>query len=327
MKHRLSAWLGAFAVVIAVVLLVGVPVTGQAPSAAKSWTPPRTPDGQPDLQGIWNYATITPLERPSELAGKQILGDEEVAALEEQAAQRRIDRAPREGDPGTYNRFWLVELEVVDNRTSLVVDPADGRIPPLTPEAQKRQAEREEHRRLHPADSWEDRGLSERCLSFSVPRLGAGYNSYYQIFQTRDHVVILNEMAHDARVIPLDGREHVPLNIRQWLGDPRGRWEGNTLVVDTTNFSPKSNFMGSAEKLHVVERFTRVGPKTLNYEVTVSDPTTWTKPWTAMIPLKQAQNQIYEYACHEGNYGMFGILSGHRAQEKTSEEAAKKGSR
>ena len=173
----------------------------------------------------------------------------------------------------------------------------------------------------------EDRSLSERCISFGVPRLGAGYNSYYQILQTPGYVVIFMETIHDARVIPLDGRPHISQNIRQWHGDPRGHWEGDTLVVDTTNYSPKSYLRGSAENLHVVERFTRVGPRTISYEITVDDPTTWTNAWTAMILLKKTEDSIFEFACHEGNIGMEGILLGARAQEKAAAEAAETESR
>ena len=178
-------------------------------------------------------------------------------------------------------------------------------------------------RREHPADSWDDRPLQERCITFGVPNLLAGYNSYYQIIQGRDHVVILMEMIHDARVIPLDGRPHLDGEIRQWHGDSRGHWDGDTLVVETTNYSPKSSLRGSSDDLHLTERFTRIGPDALTYEMTISDPTTWTRPWTLSIPLKSSDGAIYEYACHEGNYGMEGILSGQRAQETA--EAAKGG--
>ena len=345
MRTRSLAALCVMATVIAVVSLAPVPVAGQTPRAsfvaADTWTPPRTPDGQPDLQGIWANNNATPLQRPEELAEKQALTDEEVATLKERATQLFDDDAgdaafgdsvfqaaladtedftSTDGGTGNYNHFWLVERDF-DNRTSLVVDPPDGRIPPLTPEGQQR-ADARSAARERPADGPEDRSLSERCISFGVPRLGAGYNSYYQILQTPGAVVIFMETIHDARVIPLDGRPHISQNIRQWHGDPRGHWEGDTLVVDTTNYSPKSYFRGSAENLHVVERFTRVGPRTISYEITVDDPTTWTNAWTAMIPLKKTEDPIYEFACHEGNIGMEGILSGARAQEKAAAEAA-----
>ncbi len=339
--------------IIAMVVLVQVPITGQGPAtttetAADTWTVPRTADGQPDLQGVWANNSATPFERPKQLADRQFFTDAEMAELKKIADQivgndgdaqfgdglilAALDRVTKPGsyDPatGNYNQFWLVEREFEDRRTSLVVDPPDGRIPALTPEAEKRRAAAAEYRKRHPADGPEDRPAGERCANFGIPKVGAGYNSYYHIFQSPGHVAILSEMAHDARIIPLDGRPHVDESIRQWNGDARGHWEGGTLVVETTNFSSKSEFrvgaqdgLHSQENLHLIERFTRVGPNTLNYEVIVTDPTTWTRPWTALIPLKASPDKIYEYACHEGNEGMFGILSGHRAQEKS--EAAK----
>ena len=215
---------------------------------------------------------------------------------------------------GNYNQFWVVEREFSDKRTSLVIDPPDGRIPELTPARQAKTAELKANWRRPPRGP-EDRGLGERCITFGVPRLGAGYNSYYQILQTPDTVAIVMEMIHDTRIIPLDGRPHVDDGIRQWHGDSRGRWEGDTLVVETRNFSPKSSFRGSSENLRLVERFTRVGPETLEHEVTVEDPTTWTRPWTVMMPLKKSEDAIYEYACHEGNYSMESMLGGARRQE------------
>ena len=350
MSHPCITSLGTLGTVIAIVSLAPVPVAGQTPrasfAAADTWTLPRTPDGQPDLQGIWANNNATPLQRPEELAGRQALTDEEVATLKERATQLFDDDAgdaafgdsvfqaaladagdftSTDASTGNYNHFWLVERDF-DNRTSLVVDPPDGRIPPLTPEGQQRADARSEARR-RPADGPEDRSLSERCISFGVPRLGAGYNSYYQILQTPGYVVIFMETIHDARVIPLDGRPHISQNIRQWHGDPRGRWEGDTLVVDTTNYSPKSDLRGSAENLHVVERFTRVGPRTISYEITVDDPTTWTNAWTAVILLKKTEDSIFEFGCHEGNIGMEGILRGARAQEKAVAEAAETESR
>jgi hypothetical protein len=207
-----------------------------------------------------------------------------------------------------------------DNRTSLIIDPPDGRIPPLTPAGQERQAAADKGA-LFPAGP-EDLSTALRCITWGVPRLGgnfgAGPYSYYQIFQTPKYVVLFMEVAHEARIIPLDGRPHLPAGVRQWEGDSRGRWEGKTLVVDTTNFSPKSFFMGSAENLHLTERFTRVTPDTINYQIRVEDPSTWTKPWTALIRLKQSDQNIYEFACHEGNDSMSGMLSGARAQEKAA---------
>ena len=326
-------------------VMAAAPVTSAAqttpPAKAKSpvkstWTPTRTPDGQPDLQGIWANNSVTPLQRPPQWAGKQFLTDQEMAALKKAVANAVADDSDAvfgdslvlaalanekgrsfEPSTGNYNNFWLVEREV-DNRTSLIADPVDGRIPPLTEEAQNRAAVVAATRRRSPADGPEDRSLGERCLTFGTPRVGAGYNSYYQIVQSPGFVAIVHELGHEVRVIPIDPRPHVGSHLRQWLGDSRGHWEGDTLVIETTNFSAKSNFMGSAANLHLVERFKRVGEKTLNYEFTVADPTVWTRPWTVMIPLKGTDEKIYEYACHEGNTGMEGILSGHRAEEQAA---------
>jgi hypothetical protein len=208
-----------------------------------------------------------------------------------------------------------------ENRTSLIVDPPDGRIPAVTDAARQRQAAAAAARPRFPAGP-EDFSNAYRCITTGVPKLGglygAGHFGYYQIFQSRSHVVVVMETIHDARVIPLDGRPHLPAAIRQWNGDSRGRWEGDTLVVDTTNFSPKSNFMGSAEHLHLVERFTRVGPDTINYEITINDPTTWTRSWTAMMPLGKTTDRLYEFACHEGNLPMFGMLTAARADERAA---------
>ena len=323
---------------IALVLLSAVPAMGQpGNSVSEQWAPPRTSDGQPDLQGVWAHNSATPLERPKELAGKDVISDEELAELNQRIAEIReseqagdilgdrlvrvaLDKdTPKTFDPitGNYNSFWLVERQL-DNRTSLIVDPPDGRIPALTPAAKKAADERSAYRREHPADGPEDRGLGDRCLHFGVPKIGSGYNSYHQILQTLDHVVIFSEMAHDARIIPLDDRPELGEDLRQWNGDPRGRWEGDTLVVETTNFSPKSNFRGSRQNLHLVERFTRIGPDTLEHEITIEDETTWTSPWTVRILLKSSEDPIFEYACHEGNYAMEGILAGARAEERAA---------
>ena len=323
-------------VLLGCILLASGLMAGQAGSRPASWTVPRTPDGQPDLQGVWANNNGTPLERPKQYAGKTHLTDAELADLKARvakvldggdaiffddlvAAALSDDKSLRSFDQqtGNYDQSWLVE-RVFDHRTSLVVDPPDGRIPPLTREAQQRLAARAAERRLHPADRPEDLSLNTRCITYGVPNFIAGYNSYYEIVQAPGYVVIRMEMIHDARVIPLDGRAHVGSSIRQWHGDSRGHWEGTTLVVDTTNYSPKSNFRGSSETLHVIERFTRVDASTLEYAITIDDPTTWTKPWTAMIPLRKTEEQVFEYACHEGNIGMAAILSGARAEEKAA---------
>jgi hypothetical protein len=303
-------------------------------AAAKNWAPPPTVWGDPDLQGIWNNSTTTPLERPRELAGKQVLTSEEVAGRDAREALN-ADGPPRDGDPGTYNALWFDRGKSL-RRTSLIADPPDGRIPPLTPEAQKRAAARAEDRRKRgpdPADSWEDRNLAERCITRGAPKLPGGYNNNFQILQAPGYVTILQEMIHEVRIIPLDGRPHVSQNIRQWMGDSRGRWEDDTLVVDTTNFNNQIinnsyNCCGAAgANLHVVERFRRVDADTIDFQYTVDDPTTWTGPWTAAVPMTKTQGPIYEYACHEGNFGIVGILSGARAQDEAAAAAAKQESK
>ncbi len=288
---------------------------------AQTWTPPRTPDGHPDLQGVWTNATITPVERPRELGAKEFYTEEEAAEIRKQALVP-LPTAARGGTEAHYEftQFGLdrTQFQVAFSwRTSMIVGP-EGRVPPLTPEAQKRIADRAANAKGHEFDGPESRGIQERCLvwgSEGPPMLPPGYNSYLQFVQTPGYVAIVQEMIHDARIIPMDGRPHAPQNIRGWLGDSRGRWEGDTLVVDTTNFTEKTNFRGSREHLHVVERFTRVDDNTIRYEFTVDDPTTWTKPWSAELPLAKDKGPIFEYACHEANYGMANNLKGARATE------------
>ena len=279
--------------------------------------------GQPDLQGLWTNATITPFERPKELAGKAFYTKEEAAAYERQVAENsNRDRrgATAEADvAGAYNDFWFDRGSkiVPTRRTSLVIDPPDGRIPALTPEAQKAAAERAQIAKRAP-EGPEDLGLPERCLLWPTagpPMLPTAYNNNYQILQVPGYVVILVEMIHDVRIIPLDGSPHLPQNMRLWMGDSRGHWEGKTLVVDTTNFTDKTHFRGADRNLHLTERFTRDDPATILYEFTVDDPTAFTRPWTAQVPLTKTAGPIYEYACHEGNYSMFNMLKGARAQE------------
>lgn len=309
------------------------PMIAAVSFGANSWTSPRTPDGQPDLQGIWTNATLTPLERPAELAGKQFFTEPEAVEYEKQVLQKtNKDRRDggAEADVGrAYNdAWWDIGTKIVSTRrTSLVIDPPDGKIPPLTPEAQARQAARVAAARRAPTGP-EDRGLPERCIVWPTagpPMLPSAYNNNYQILQTPGQVVILIEMIHDVRVIPLDGRPHLNANIRQWLGDPRGRWENGTLVVDSTNFTDKNPFRGSDRNLHLVERFTRIGPDTILYRFTVDDATAFTKPWTGEVTMTRTPGPIYEYACHEGNYSMLNMLSGARAEEKAAEDAARKG--
>jgi hypothetical protein len=304
----------------------------RAPRPA-AWTPPRTPYGDPDLQGIWSNASIIPLERPNDLAGKPLLTPEEMAAYEARVLQRSSREGPRTaGQVGTYNNFWWdADSKRAPNfHTSLIVDPSDGRVPRLTGDAQRRADTDRAYAREHPADGPEDRPLMERCLLFPMtgpPMLPSFLDNHqygpltvnYQFLQAPGYVTILVEVNHDMRVIPLDSRPHLPQNVRQWMGDPRGHWEGETLVVDTTNFTGKTRFRGADENLHLTERFTRKGPDLLLYEFSVDDPTAFTKPWRGEVPMIASDGPLFEHACHEGNYGLAGILSGARAEEKQSQ--------
>ena len=306
---------------IAAVLAVTVSLYGQA---VKTYTAPRASDGKPDLQGIWTNITITPLERPRELADKAFFTEQEALQYEKQVREQnnadRRDGGAQADVNRAYNDFWYDRgTKVVGNRrTSLIVDPPDGKVPALTPEAQKRQADRAAAGREHQFDGPENRALTERCLVWPTagpPMMPSFYNNNYQIVQGPGYVMILVEMVHDVRIIPTDGRPHLPANIRQWFGDSRGHWEGDTLVVETTNFTDKSSFRGSDENMKLIEKFTRTGPDTILYEFTVNDPTVFTKPWTAQVPMNKMQGPIIEYACHEGNYAMSGMLAGARADE------------
>jgi hypothetical protein len=298
-----------------------------APAFGQRWNAPRTPDGRPDLQGIWTNSTLTPLERPAEFEGKPALTEAEAAAYEkrllEQGNRDRRDGGA-EADVGrAYNELFFERgdrLARIGNtiRTAMVVDPADGRVPALTADAQKRLQAARNQARLHPADGAENRSLQERCLYWPTtgpPMLPGPYNNTYQIYQTPGYVMILSEMIHEARIIPLDGRPHAAAAIRKWTGDAIGHWEGDTLVVDSTNFTNKTGFRGSDENLHVIERFTRTGPDTILYRFTIDDPTAFTRSWTAELPLRTTPGPIYEYACHEGNYALVDILTGARADE------------
>jgi hypothetical protein len=320
-------------------VVVMVPVVAQTPSAAakpdagkmqKGFTPPRTPDGKPDLQGVWSFANLTPLERPAEFAGKATLTDKEAADIAKQFNERRnADR--RDGGAAAdvsraYNDSWYDYGQRASNQTSLIVDPQDGKLPALTAEGQKLAAARREALG-RPAWGPEDRNLGERCIlgfNSGPPMMPSAYNNNVQIFQTRETVALLNEMVHNARIVPLDGRPHG--TARQWVGDSRGHWEGNTLVVDTINFTKNGTGIRTPtdENYHLTERFTLRDANTLIYEFTVDDPTTLTKPYTASVPMVRSKQAMYEYACHEGNYGMMGILTAARADDK---EAAKTGSK
>jgi hypothetical protein len=288
---------------------------------------PRTAFGQPDLQGVWSFATLTPLERPAEFANKEVLNEKEAVEYAKFLVNH-FDHDTQEGaervckGTGNYNEFWYDRGQSVvkTRRTSLIVDPPDGRIPPMTPEGKKRNDALEAARRARgPADSWEDRGLPERCIigfNSGPPMMPAAYNNNMQLFQTPTHVTIFNEMVHDARIVPLDSRPALGPAIRQWAGSSRGRWDGQTLVVETTNFNDKTRFRGTSDRLRLVERFTRINQDTLLYEFTIDDPATYTRPWTAQVPMAKSSDKLYEYACHEANYGLAGILSGARYEEQ-----------
>jgi hypothetical protein len=321
----------------------------QGQAVQPKWMAPRTPDGHPDFQGGWANNIATPLERPRELAGRPLLTDEEVAAMRKKARElfngqgdaafgdtvfntvfanvkgTRSGFKSTDGETGDYSSVWTVERDW-ENRTSLITDPSDGRLPPMTARAETRAAGQRVLGSpvvlIGRADQAQDRPLQERCITYGSPSLVAGYQSGYWISQSPTSVIVVTEMIHDARVIPLEGGPHLPSTVRQWLGDSRGHWEGDTLVVDTTNYKPRAFRNITSEKLHVIERFTRTGPETLKYEITIDDPDTWTKPWSLMIPLRRSSDPYLEYACHEGNYGLAGVLAGARAEERTAESAS-----
>jgi hypothetical protein len=302
-------------------------VLAQAPT--KSWTPPKTSDGQPDISGYWTNITLTPLQRPANLANKPFFTPTEAAAYEKETVERnnadRRDNAGTDADVGkAYNDFWWDRgTKVVSTlRTSLIIDPPDGKVPALSPEAARRLADTRAAARGHAYDGPENRPLAERCILWATagpPMMPSFYNNNYQIVQGPGYVIIVVEMIHDARIIPLDGSPHPPQDVRLWLGDPRGHWEGNTLVVETTNFTDKTAFQGSSKDMRLVERFTRTAPDTIMYQFTVDDPATFGKTWTTEIPMHQTQGPLIEYACSEGNYAMSGILAGARADEKAAE--------
>jgi hypothetical protein len=305
--------------------------------AQQGWKAPRTPWGEPDLQGTFSNRTITPFERSADVKGREFFTREEVAAMEKQAEGQSGDEARTKGTRGdverAYNDFWWDRgTKVTSLRTSIVIDPPDGRVPPQTDDARKRAAEESKRPAFRGAgasgrgtDSWLDRSTFERCITRGMPAAmtPTAYNNNYRITQSPGFVAIEIEMLGGTRVIPTDGRPQVSRGIRQWMGTSVGRWDGDTLVVETTNFTDKVLFRGAAENLHVIERFTRVGPGEIDYRVTISDPTTFTRPWTLAVPYVVTGEEMYEYACHEGNYGMVGILSGAREEERAAAEKGK----
>ena len=330
------------AVALVVVSLVHVSAGGQqsttpqAPARRSApWVLPRTADGHPDLEGVWENNSATPLERPAQFAQKPRLSDEELAAFERRASRLLgpnaeavfgdqlyltvlADAAPEGlGATGTYSQNWLAD-RYFEHRTSLIVDPADGKLPTPTPAGAKLRAAM--RRSGQAADSVQGMSIQDRCIHYGFPDLFAGYMSVYRIVQSPEQVAISLEKIHDTRIIPLDGRPHVSPAMHQYLGDARGRWEGDTLVVETTNFHPNGNPMGgysvlSDENLHLIERFRRTAEDTIEYTFTVDNPTMWTKPWTAVINWQRSKGELYEYACHEGNYSLRGMMSGMRAAE------------
>jgi hypothetical protein len=355
MRHRPVVWLCATATAASLLSFASIRLSGQAAPAGGA---PRTPWGAPDLQGIWSQDTFTPFERTKDHAGREFLTEAERAEQEKRIAQEgntpgrnrdiRAERGSEQDVAGAYNALWEGDRpRKAGRRTSLVVDPADGRIPPLTPQAQQRLAAQRDYLnallqgtsgglpgptsprraerppvynldRMNRADGPEDRSAGERCFGAVMPAIGA----LQRIVQSPDSVTIFYDIGQGggfSRVIPITDAPHLPSSIRQFHGDARARWEGDTLVVDVTNFSNRSEFRGSRENLHLVERFTRLGPNTLEYRVTVEDPTTWTRPWTAVVELAKnpdKPNLVFEQTCHEGNYGMVGMLANTRAQEK-----------
>ena len=294
------------------------------------YTAPRTAWGDPDLQGQWNSQTSTPLERPltGALAGKETLTEEEAESLEVEHLANG-DRPPREGDPGTYNSFWFDRGKGL-SRTSLIIDPPDGRVPAYTPAAEQRlAAERAERAKRGPADSYADLPIWPRCITRGWNGIGSNYSSNTQIFQSPGYVVVLQELIHESRIIPLDGRDGPPAHVQQWLGVSRGKWDGDTLVVETRNFDPRSTYRGSSPQLLLIERYTRVSPDAIDYRFTMHDPTTYVKDWTVGRPMRRETGKItiFEYACHEGNYAMEGILAGARLQDKEAAAAGGNSSR
>src|SRR5215213_1194802 len=314
---------------VAAVVLAAVPLMMPVPAAGQKAAKPRTVWGDPDLEGIWSYATITPLERPERYANREFLTKEEIATANSEAATRGDQRSANKAADveGAYNSFWWDRGQST-GRTSLIVDPPDGRLPPLTAEGERRRAAAAAYRRDHGFDSSESRPLQERCLIYhGVPPMPTGYNNHFQVVQAPGMVALLSENIHDVRLIPLDGRARPPARVGQWNGISRGRWEGETLVVETGNYHEKTTlrFQIAPETTQSVERFRRDGADRIDYRFTITDPTTYTKPFTVELPLNLIEGPVLEYACHEGNYGMRHVLEGARFLEKEEAEGAAKG--
>ena len=322
------------AVVRVLAILIALGLLAPIGADAQSSSVPRLPDGRPDLQGVWDFSSVTPLQRPEELADKEFLTEEDAAALEARAASR-VDTAPPPGSPGAYNRFWFADGTTVvgTRRSSLIIDPPNGRLPSYTDLGRARMQARAEARGRNAGP--EDRDVDERCIlgfNSGPPMLPGAYNNYMQLFQGDNQVAILNEMVNDVRIVPLDGRPALASHIQQWRGDSRGRWEGDTLVVETRNFKdigtahPAPN-MALLEALgpdmHLVERFSRRDADTLLYQFTVTDLTGFNEPWSVEMTMTRKDDRLYEYACHEGNYGLYNILAGAQADYR----AAQSGSR
>jgi len=299
LKNRIGLISGAVVKVTAIATAIIIPISSTLSAQA---IPPRTPWGAPDLQGIWNHGTATPLERPEEHAGQNQLTDAQIA---------EVNNTQRRADGANARRATWWERELSDGRTSMITDPPTGRIPYTAAATERLRGQQE---RL--ANNPEDRNLFERCISSGIPRLGGIYSQNIHIAQTPDHVLLLHEMIHEFRIIPLDGRPHLPTSVQQWLGDSRGRWEDDTLVVETVNFDAQQQFRGLSQRsVHLTERFTRIDADTLRYEVTFEDVTTWTQPWTATLLMPPTDGPMFEFACHEGNVGMTAVLETARFEE------------